>query len=193
MQYGEMQREYNESLEEEFKRVAWGTVREMLPQIAEKYEEIFHRAVQEFYWDYDPQIYGRHYSLFDAVEFDYDPNSMKISYTAMPENTTPFRSGNGNVFNLAFERGYHGGADHGDYSSYPVSDPDDSGFTISHRPHPNPGTPYWRTPHPWYTHWGQPAARSTPPADVFMEKKEEYLSGEMLMEFKNLLFNNLGI
>ena len=193
MGIGEVQREYNLSVADAFEKIAWDSVKELMPLLESKYEELFHRAVWEFYGDYSPEIYTRNYSLYDVVEINVDVEGMTISYSGAPENATPFRKGGGTVFELSFMGGYHGGAASGDYTVMPQSDPDDSGFTVRHTPHPSPGTPYWRTPHPWYTDWGRPAEWSIPPADVFMESKEEFLNRELALMFKKILYENLGI
>jgi len=193
MGIGEVQREYNLSVSEAFRKIAYDSIREIIPQIGEKYEEIFHWAVNEFYGDYSPEIYTRNYSLYDVVEINADEEDMTISYIGAPENATPFRKGGGTVFELSFLEGYHGGAASGNYTVMPQSDPDDSGFTVRYTPHPDPGTPYWRTPHPWYTDWGRAAEWSIPPADVFMENKNNYLNTEMIRTFEQLLESKLGL
>lgn len=66
-----------------------------------------------------------------------------------------------------FTIGYHGGAKHN-------------------------GGIYWRTPHPYYTHWGREAASSPSPYYSAEDKMQEYEDTQMEEDFNNIFIKNLN-
>ena len=84
------------------------------------------------------------------IDWEYDPSVMNSSNGTLSSNE---------LYEMVFKQGWHGGAPSG---------PD----------HPSPGTPYWRTPYPYYSHWSQPAARADSPYDRFEREFDEYLDTE---------------
>ena len=124
---------------------------------------IFNDAVTAFYNDYSPGLYTREGNvssqsggLYSILEFKRDTDGSLLYDTTHDiedilnsDNMHSDRSG-GSLYNKVFVQGWHGGAESG---------PD----------HPNSGTPYYREPHPYYTRWGNPAAKSTSPYSAISE------------------------
>ena len=126
-------------------------------------KEIFNKAVDDFYGAYSPKIYERQYDLYKVLSLKLNQYGEVINGTYEdffdPTDMHPDRRGNyhwenaggfESLFDLTFMSGYHGGAGNSN---------DDT--------HPLPGVPFYRTPHPYYSHWGDGAIHSTPPFITF--------------------------
>lgn len=155
--------------------------RDWLKLIEENVKRIFTEAVDEFYGDYKPNVYGRNHSLYDLLKIELGNEYMEMWFDT--SKMTPFRSGysgeNG-LFDQVFMKGWHGGAASGDYSTFGSGyDDDEYGNNVVYTPHPSPGTPYWREPTPFYTRWGR-AARIAPisPYENYTQKLEEYQTSQ---------------
>lgn len=155
-------------------------------------KQIFDESIYDFYSEYSPRYYHRNESLYNLLEMESDENM--ISAWFEPSKMTPFRSGyNGEdgLYDQVFRKGWHGGAGSGDYTTMrrthtkamtAVGNGGTSrrnvAFTkqaVYYEPHPNPGTPYWRTPVDVYARWGSPATISSePPLAKFNRKLLEY-------------------
>lgn len=150
-----------------------------------KITDLFNNAVSYFYNQYSPEFYERQgdpdtlsgglYELlslqtdeFGQVLYD-DPMDM-IDANRLHGD----RRGN-SLFKKVFLQGWHGGAEGIDTSKI-----DQWGA------HPNPGTPYYRTPHPIYSRWGEKAVRSTSPWVIFNQSVREAESGIILQKFKEI-------
>ncbi len=104
-------------------------------------KECIEAGVNEFYGSYAPNLYGRTGGLktFAKPEivgsedfvFQFGPEYGSGSYDAGLEY----------IFIKVFMLGWHGGADSGPN-------------------HPSSGVPYWRTPYPYYRHWGKQATKA---------------------------------
>jgi len=121
-------------------------------------QKVYYKAIKKFYEDYHPHVYtnrtGSLYDLLTIQEFDdsnkvgwdYDPTKMVSTRKGMP-------GGKEYLFETVFGEGWHGGAD----KIAPQK-------AAIHRKHPNPGTPYYRTPPKGkrrYTKWTRhPAERA---------------------------------
>lgn len=109
-------------------------------------------SIEQFYDDYTPRVYKRQEGLLKAFRINpdgtYDFDSKLIA--------GHHRVSNDYLFDLAFQRGYHGGADKNKNGWYAY--------------HPETGTPYWRTPVPEYTQWGRKAEQTTPILAMVDEK-----------------------
>lgn len=130
--------------------------------------DMFNDVVKEFYLDYEPLYYDRRESLYDLLYFRSKKTGTGryLEFGFDPSNMTHFRSGYGGedgLYDQVFRKGWHGGADKGG---------EDSG-----KPHPDPGTPYWRKPQKGerYTWWGR-AARiaDVSPLDNMKRRMEDY-------------------
>ena len=108
-------------------------------------------SIEQFYDDYSPGSYQRQEGLLTAFRIN-------------PDGTYDFDEGlisgyhrvsNDYLYDLAFRRGYHGGADKNNNGWYAY--------------HPNPGVPYWKMP-PDYTRWYKPAVKTTPILEMVDEK-----------------------
>lgn len=143
-------------------------ITEFLPWHKKRIEELFHKAVETFYASYSPLVYVRTEGLYDLVDITTQGHGWQV--LLRDEQLQPSHAGISNeaLYTLVFEEGWHGGA---------WSGPN----------HPNSGTPYWRAPAPNYTYWSRSAAKSTPPLQTFTESYEEYIDGEAVSEFQDIV------
>ena len=132
----------------------------MYEEMRDYLDYICRSVIDDFYSDYmpkgsDPIFYTRQYDLYNAYrinvvsglwEVEYSPDFMEKEH----------RISNEYIFDIAFIRGYHGGATSGDG-------------------HPSSGIPYWRTPFPTFDNWGRPAAISKSPYLTMEEETQNYL------------------
>lgn len=195
---------YYEKMIQKLKKKAEESIQRIMPAVWADYfrfaeqriKVMFKDVVKDFYADYTPILYDRNYGLFDLLETEATPEQLSIHTN--PLNMTGYRNGyhgDSGLYDLVFRHGWHGGADHGDYTrSY---SPDSAeGFTVISTPHPNPGTPYWREPVPFYTRWGVQAVSSEPPIEAFRAKLNEYNNGinnEDYMRAWNIHSNKIQI
>lgn len=123
--------------------------------------EIFNRAVNQFYADYKPIPggYERQYGLRDVLDIAYDYRGTVITghdnRLLFDENEMHGDRRGGDLFNKVFIEGWHGGAEdsrNGD--------------------HPDPGTPYYRTPVGSYRYWGGKAVKTESPYHIINEALE---------------------
>lgn len=152
-------------------RVYFNSLRKELP-------DYFEGAIQTFYKGYKPKDDGyiRNYSLYQLLNVgtnDDEYNSAYIEFDS--RKMTPFRSGysgKDGLYTQVFLKGWHGGADHISPSK-----------AEKWGAHPNPGTPYWRTPRIesqntgaiYYPHWGEEAeVAEMSPFEDFRQRVEEF-------------------
>lgn len=141
------------------------TYKEYFPLlIKEGVEPSFYTAVDNFYSDYDPIIYGRNYSLGNILGTEVGDDYAEISFEE--SNMTVFRNGNSGLYDLVFKEGWHGGAKSGEG-------------------HPREGTPYWRRGYvggngSFYSiGWGRPAKRAPiPPYEDTAMRIKEFVNNE---------------
>jgi len=137
--------------------------------------EIFNDVVQNFYGSYSTTAYDRNESLYDLLQTEVTDDSFSLWFE--PGNMTAFRSGysgEDGLYDQVFRRGWHGGAGSGDG-------------------HPDNGTPYWRTPVPYFTHWGRPAEIAPiSPLDDMILRIEDYQQNEMQADFNSIVASHLG-
>ena len=150
--------------------------RDWLSLIEQHVKEIFEASVDLFYYSYSPEYYQRSFSLYNLLKTELGDDYLDIWFE--PEAMTHFRSGYGGedgLYDQVFRKGWHGGADHGDYYSSYSPGEEDSGYKIIINKHPSPGIPYYRTPLQYYRYWGKPAAiAATPPLDIYRNAVDEY-------------------
>lgn len=128
---------------------------------------IFKEVVDEYYAAYTPDIYEREFGLYKVLSIKVDSSGEIANdtyedffdkYAMHPDRRGAYSWDNNrfeSLFDLTFMQGYHGGA------------PDSEDGT-----HPLPGVPHYRTPHPYYSHWGEAAFHSTPPFISFRARLE---------------------
>ena len=137
--------------------------------VDEKVQSMFNSVVQDFYSDYSPEFYKRNESLYELMRTEVNNDSLTIWFD--PSRMTTFRSGydgEDGLYDQVFRHGWHGGAGSGDG-------------------HPSQGTPYWRTPIPYYNRWGYSAAvASTAPLDDIRNRVADYEKYEMQADFNRI-------
>lgn len=137
--------------------------------VDERVHEIFNSVIQDFYSSYTPEHYDRNESLYEILQTEVADDSLSISFE--PSKMTPFRSGydgEDGLYDQVFRHGWHGGAASGEG-------------------HPSSGTPYWRTPVPYYNRWGHEAAiASTSPLDDMRRRVADYEKNEMQADFDRI-------
>lgn len=132
--------------------------------IAKDISFIFKRSVDDFYASYTPKYYKhRTGSLYKIYNIEPTDDGIFIS-ADIDEMGETHRVDDEYIFDIVYMQGYHGGANDGD-------------------DHPEPGTPYWRTPPPRkgikpYTKWGRPAVQSKSIDEMVEERLEEYKTKE---------------
>ena len=114
-------------------------------KLKEALEDAARYEIARWYAEYDPHLYNRQRGLYHAYKITTDVFSYDIEFGPefMDEAGINHRATNEYIYNLAFMEGYHGGAKY----------VRDGKVQRGSEPHPNPGTPYWRTPAGKYTHW----------------------------------------
>ena len=121
-------------------------------------------VITRWYSQYDPILYDRSGSLYNAFKVNLNGTDYSVDFDAS-------FLGNEIIFENSFMQGYHGGAYKGKY-------------------HPHPGIPYWRTPIPQFTEWGRPAKRSFSPYTKMvleMNKKIKEIDNEKQKEFDSVM------
>lgn len=135
------------------------SVDECGPTIEQRGREIFKEVVDDFYGSYTPIYYNRNKSMGNILDISYNSQNIHTEFDDSRFSSTNGTLNGEGLYEIVFKRGYHGGA------------PSGPG-------HPSPGTPYWRSPHPFYWYWSQPAHKSDPPYDVFDRRYDEYLDSD---------------
>ena len=121
----------------------------------EEFDEAVRQIVARFYASYEPKFYNRQRSLYTTfkvkpdysqfdVDVEFEPGFMEGSH----------RTTNEYIFENTFVEGFHGGSRYGD-------------------DHPDPGTPYWRKPVPYYSEWSRPASQSFSPYQESMKRLQQ--------------------
>lgn len=133
----------------------------MYEEIRDYLDYICRSAIDDFYSDYmpkgsDPIFYTRQYSLYKAYRIIVEDGHFEVDYNWEYMDDEIHGELTEYIYNIAFIRGYHGGATSGDG-------------------HPASGIPYWRTPFPTFDNWGRPAAISRSPYMVIEEEAQKYI------------------
>lgn len=133
-----------------------------IPELQETLTNKFKDIVKDYYDDYSPEYYSRRGTMYNILKFNSDIKTATISWDFDPSEM-PYSHGGGGahdggdtLFEKAFVGGWHGGA-------MSISGEKEAEYGT----HPSPGTPYYRSPYPWFTKWGVPAKRSASPLDEF--------------------------
>lgn len=170
----------------EIKRRALDTLRnaqksayaEFYAMYAEKLKQMFNDAIDDFYSDYpDPEFYERKKSLYKLLQIKVEKDGVTVWYE--PDEMTTFRngySGEDGLYDQVFRKGWHGGADK-------IAKAKEGKYGV----HPDTGTPYWRTPVPFYRRWGKKAAvAAISPLDDMKRRIDEYQEKEMQKDFNKI-------
>lgn len=84
--------------------------RDIFPYYKQTLETLYKEEVERFYDDYDPEVYDRKNSLYNALVFDGDSNSGEAKGVFDDDYITPTRSGDhAYIYKWVFEEGFHGG------------------------------------------------------------------------------------
>lgn len=133
----------------------------------EDIDEMFVYSIDKFYKGYKPLYYRRKKTLYSMYKITKGKKRVSWDFSGdyAPE---VHRVSNEYIYNIAFEQGYHGGA-----NSIDSSKEEQWGK------HPSPGTPYWRTPipkpgnTPWIK-WSRPAFKRVPIEIVINQQLKLY-------------------
>lgn len=109
-----------------------------LEQFYEDAKRAYTQIINNWYDSYSPNIYDRHETLKKAAKFTLTSDYVDVTLYSDP--LSGHRLENDMLYQLTMRRGYHGGAM-------------DS----------NSGVYRYRTPHPIYTKWGDPAIQTFSP------------------------------
>lgn len=178
--YSKIADRIRENAQKAVQKIMPGVYRDWLVLIRQNVERIYSDVVESFYNDYSPVEYRRNYSLADLLQAEAGKDYLDLSFDT--SRMTPFRSGYRGVdglFDQVFMKGWHGGANKGDYSTFVRFNGDMSYEQKVYTPHPAPGTPYWREPIPFYTNWGRPAEIATiSPYQDYTQRVEQYQTSQ---------------
>lgn len=143
--------------------------------LEDKIRSMFNEVVQDFYASYPPVFYDRNESLYNILQTKVTDESLRLWFE--PEEMTPFRSGytgEDGLYDQVFRRGWHGGAGSGEG-------------------HPPGGDPYWRTPVPYYSHWGKKAKISDPsPLEDIKRRIADYQEFEIKADLKSIVLAHIS-
>lgn len=177
-----VEREINAWLEEINRRVK-STIqqaveaarKEFLFSLEDKVQTIFNSVVQDYYASYTPTFYDRNESLYNLLQTSVKGDSLRIWFD--PGAITPFRSGytgEDGLYDQVFRHGWHGGAGSGEG-------------------HPAPGRPYWRTPVPYYSHWGREAdIAAISPLEDMQRRISDYEKYGIEEDLRRIVLAHLG-
>lgn len=168
------------------------------PEFLEKVEinvrKIFTEAIDAFYKDYTPSgeyAYDRQYDLYKLLVVDR--NQDRIALEFKPENMQGFRNGyNGEdgLYDQVFRKGWHGGA--GGIHEEKIAQ-----YGVHPGYLPGQNVPVWRTPAPYFTHWGEAAEVMSPsPLELIQDNIKQYESTQIMHDFKECWdrhFHNMKI
>lgn len=131
--------------------------KEALPKIEKNVKKQWKSAINEFYNSYNPIYYSRSYSLYNLLSTRITSDNIYISTDSNNLNGS-YRVDDDYIYDIIYKEGWHGGATDGidSFGKY----------------HPKPGIPYWRTPTPIYSHWGNQSIKTVSPFDLFNKKLE---------------------
>lgn len=143
----------------EFSKEITRTYNDIIKWQKKRISEIFNEAVDKFYSSYPPNLYDRQGDpsshtggLYELLSMDVNESGTSVflgdNYMGLFDESRMHgdRHG-GSLFEKVFIEGWHGGAESGPG-------------------HPDPGTPYWRTPAPDYTEWFKTAAKKAKDKDI---------------------------
>lgn len=160
--FGPMLERIKKSVTEQVKAAVDASWPEFFEVLEGRAQEMFDESVSEFYNSYSPEFYGRTGSLYEVMTTIRTDESLTLSF--IPSNATVMNNGD-TVYGLAFKHGWHGGA----------TAPD--------------GVMRYRTPYPYYKHWGRPAVHSSSPYETLKAKVEGYDTQAL---FNSIVRKNLG-
>lgn len=129
-------------------------------------DQIAKSAIAKWYAAYDPIYYRRTGDLVHAYKITVQPSKKRWELDFGPEYMRfDHHQDNDYIFENSFIGGYHGGDTIGEG-------------------HPNPGTPYWRTPFPGLYEWGREAYHSISPYEMITKIVDQYVD-ELQDELQN--------
>ena len=112
---------------------------EVALNIYEYMSEMFETCIEQYYGDYSQKYYKRTNSLYDVYDLKLD--GTKVTWHFGPEHIKhSHRVSNDYIYQKMFVEGWHGGANKGPN-------------------HPSVGTPWYRSPVPFFLHKEPPGTR----------------------------------
>ena len=181
--YADYMNKLKQKAAEAVKKALAVTWQEFFVSVEANVRDIFNDVIQHFYADYEPLEYHRTESLYNLLQTRLSPNGDSLSIWFEPSEMSSFRSGysgEDGLYDQVFRHGWHGGAD-------TIAD----SKVAKYGAHPDPGVPYWRTPSPYYTHWGRQAQiASRAPLEDFRMRIAEYQQYAMMTEFNRIWERN---
>ena len=164
--FGPMLERIKENLAEQVNAAIDATWPEFFDVMEGRVNEMFDESVSEFYSGYSPEFYGRTGSLYEVMTVIRTDDSLTLHFE--PSNATVMNNGD-TVYGLAFKHGWHGGA----------TAPD--------------GVMRYRTPYPYYKHWGRPAVNSGSPYEALKAKVEGFDTQALFDSILNRHLANITI
>lgn len=130
-------------------------------KFVEDLEDIGRQIISDFYSSYEPHLYHRKGSLKDVFKVTMSKDH-RLTYEFNEDfMTASHRVSNDYIYDIAFIKGWHGGAPKSDYQWSPADNQD----------------LYYREPAPGkgvkaYTRWGRVAERAESPRDRMVEEMD---------------------
>lgn len=145
---------------------------EVLDLVENKLNEFYKISVMNFYASYPHPIYNRRDSLYNLFKTKRDGNTLRYWFEPSEIPSRTGYAGEDGLYTTVFKEGWHGGANHD-------------------------GVMRYRTPIPYYTHWGKEAIQaSISPYDMFETLKQDYEKRGFKKDYRDIWvrsLNNIGI
>lgn len=154
-----------ESIERETPKIE----NEVLDLVENKLTEFYKISVMSFYNSYPNPIYERRGSLYNLFKTKREGNTLKYWFEPSEFPSRTGYVGEDGLYTTVFKEGWHGGAMADD------------------------GVMRYRTPIPYYTHWGKEAVQSQfSPYETFIALKEDYEKHGFKKDYRNIWIKNLN-
>lgn len=151
-----------------------------MKQVASEWKDMFDRCVETFYESYDPVYYKRNHGLYKAYRITTNGKTLTAQRDSfyMPGL---YKVSTRYIYKYMFEEGWHGGA-------------------IDGVGHPEPGTPWWKTPPPFmanklgvpaWSQWSAMAASSKSPDTLIDEAIAKYKAEQKGEKILHNYFNKI--
>lgn len=166
-----LEKEMINNLKQKIESVLPKVIDDVADVTTKKLNELYNISVMNFYASYPYPIYDRRESLYKLFNIERKGNTLKYWFDPSKISSRTGYTGENGLYTTVFKEGWHGGANHDGIMRY-------------------------RTPIPYYTHWGKEAIQAPISSyDMFETLKEDYERNGFKKDYRNILvrqLNNIG-